>query len=164
MTASKSSKAETHPDTAPVAAPVTASTATVEVTPEGTGTKPPSENPPAQASALQVRPDTPSAIVSTFRVAGDRPVYAGTLAISETYSIAGSLRPVQASRQRVVEMMGDRPIMASGLDIRETFHSSGVRPIAAASLAITESYRAMGDRPVASNQIDNPALLMGFLD
>ncbi len=161
MTASKSPKAETHPGTATTTATVTA---TVEVTPNST----PPENPPApaatQASALQVRPETPSAIVSTFRVAGDRPVYAGTLAISETYSIAGSIRPVQASRQRVVEMMGDRPIMASGLDIRETFHSSGVRPIAAASLAITESYRSMGDRPVASNQIDNPVLLMGFLD
>jgi hypothetical protein len=102
--------------------------------------------------------------VSTFRVAGDRPVYAGTLAISETYSIAGSIRPVQASRQHVVEMMGDRPIMASGLEIGGTFQSSGLRPIAAASLVISESYRSMGDRPVASNEIDNPVLLMGFLD
>jgi len=158
MTAPKTPKAELSTSSSTSSS---TSTATVDVTPAATNSP---ENSPTQASALQVRPESTSPIVSTFRVAGDRPVYAGTLAISETYSIAGSIRPVQASRQHVVEMMGDRPIMASGLDIGSTFQSSGLRPISAASLVISESYRSMGDRPVASNEIDNPVLLMGFLD
>ncbi|MFQ3679962.1 MAG: hypothetical protein SNJ60_05590 [Pseudanabaenaceae cyanobacterium] len=163
MTAPKTPKAEPTADTS-TGTNSNASTATVDVTPAAAVSSPNSESSAANTSALQVRDESTSAIVSTFRVAGERPVYAGRLAISETYSIAGSIRPVQASSQRVVEMMGDRPIMASGLDIRDTFHSSGLRPIAAASLVITESYRSMGDRPVASNQIDNPGVLMGFLD
>ncbi|HAN47195.1 MAG TPA: hypothetical protein DCQ32_11720 [Cyanobacteria bacterium UBA8156] len=159
MTAPKTPKVEPSPN---ISASSSASTATVDVTPAATTN--PAEGSSTNASALQVRTESDSAIVSTFRVAGDRPVYASQLAISETYSIAGSIRPIQASRQHVVEMMGDRPIMASGLDIGSTFQSSGLRPISAASLVISESYRSMGDRPVASNEIDNPVLLMGFLD
>ncbi|NJK60627.1 MAG: hypothetical protein HC918_10830 [Oscillatoriales cyanobacterium SM2_1_8] len=166
MTAPKTPKTEPVGDASPtnaglVHAATSASKATVDVTPNPETQSPQNATP---TSALQVRPEPASAIVSTFRVAGERPVYAGTLVVSETYSIAGSIRPVQASRQRVLEMMGDRPIMASGLDISDTFRSSGLRPIGAASLVISESYRSMGDRPVASNQIDNPVMLMGFLD
>ena len=41
---------------------------------------------------------------------------------------------------------------------------SGNRPIAASTLQISESYIVMGNRPVASNEADDTAALMGYID
>jgi hypothetical protein len=79
---------------------------------------------------------------------GNRPVEPNHLQIVHTYSSVGSLRPVTKSGLHILKMMtlsGDRPITESTLDISEEF-------------------KIMGNRPVASNQIDDPLLLMGFLD
>jgi hypothetical protein len=79
---------------------------------------------------------------------GNRPIEASHLNIVSTYSSVGSLRPVTASTMK----------------LHDTMIISGNRPISASSLVISETYKVMGSRPVASNDIDDPALLMGFLD
>ena len=79
---------------------------------------------------------------------GNRPVEPNHLQIVHTYSSVGSLRPVTKS----------------DLDIKNTITLSGDRPIMASHLNISEEFKIMGNRPVASNQIDDPLLLMGFLD
>lgn len=79
---------------------------------------------------------------------GNRPIEASHLNIVSTYSSMGSLRPITASTMK----------------LHDTMIISGNRPISANSLVISEIYKVMGSRPVASNDIDDPALLMGFLD
>ena len=79
---------------------------------------------------------------------GNRPVEPNHLQIVHTYSSVGSLRPVTKS----------------DLDIKNTITLSGNRPIMASHLDISKEFTIMGNRPVASNQIDDPSLLMGFLD
>ena len=79
---------------------------------------------------------------------GNRPVEPNHLQIVHTYSSVGSLRPVTKS----------------DLNIKNTIALSGDRPIMAGTLDISQEFKIMGNRPVASNQIDDPALLMGFLD
>ena len=79
---------------------------------------------------------------------GNRPIEAGHLNVTSTYSSVG----------------GERPIVSSGMDIVGTLAVSGNRPIVASHLHISETYAVMGNRPVASNEIDDPTTLMGFLD
>lgn len=85
---------------------------------------------------------------STFLMYGNRPVEPSHLEISSTYTTVGSLRP----------------ITKSGLDIKGMLTLSGRRPIVASHLQISQEFTVMGNRPVASNHIDNPLLLMGYLD
>ncbi len=77
-------------------------------------------------------------------------------------------RPVEAKHLQVVHTYpsvgGVRPVVKSGLDIKGTMTVSGSRPITASHLHISETYKVMGSRPVASNQIDDPLMLMGYLD
>lgn len=80
--------------------------------------------------------------------AGNRPVEESHLKVVGTYNAVG----------------GSRPIVASGMEVKGTLTISGHRPIAASHLKISETYSVMGNRPVASNEIDDPASLMGFLD
>ncbi len=77
-------------------------------------------------------------------------------------------RPVEASKLHVVSTYntggGTRPVVSSGIEISGTLTISGNRPIALSHLKISDTYSVMGNRPVASNEIDDPAALMGFLD
>ncbi|GBF80984.1 hypothetical protein [Aphanothece sacrum] len=77
-------------------------------------------------------------------------------------------RPIEASHLNIVSTYGSlgttRPVVASGMEVSGTLTISGERPIMASHLHISETYNVMGDRPVASNEIDDPELLMGFLD
>lgn len=77
-------------------------------------------------------------------------------------------RPIEVSHLKVVSeyssVGGTRPIVASGMEIKGTLTISGHRPITASHLQVSETYTVMGNRPVASNEIDDPATLMGFLD
>lgn len=77
-------------------------------------------------------------------------------------------RPVEAKHLQVVSTYGSlssvRPVMKSDLDITGTLTISGNRPITSSHLNISKDYKIMGNRPVASNQIDDPLLLMGYLD
>jgi hypothetical protein len=76
---------------------------------------------------------------------GNRPVEAKHLQIVNTYNSVGS----------------SRPVIKSDLDIIGTLTISGSRPIVASHLQVTET---IYNRPVASNQIDDPLMLMGYLD
>ncbi|WP_013323236.1 hypothetical protein [Gloeothece verrucosa] len=92
---------------------------------------------------------------------------AGTNLIKHTDTLPGG-RPIEASHLKVVSTYNSvgaaRPVVASGMEIKGTLTISGDRPIAASHLVISETYTVMGNRPVASNEIDDPASLMGFLD
>lgn len=78
----------------------------------------------------------------------NRPISPSSLQIVKTYSSVGSIRPV----------------VKSGLKIKNMITVSGNRPIVSSGLKISQEYKIMGNRPVASNQIDDPVLLMGYLD
>ena len=77
-------------------------------------------------------------------------------------------RPIEPSHLEVVgtysSVGGSRPIAKSGMNISSSLTISGRRPIAVSTLNVSESYAVMGNRPVASNEIDDPAALMGYLD
>ena len=78
----------------------------------------------------------------------NRPIEPSHLEIVDTYSSVGSNRPVSKGTVKFI----------SSIVI------SGNRPIAASTLKISESYGVMGNRPVASNESDDTASLMGYLD
>ncbi|MGH2414119.1 MAG: hypothetical protein ACRDEA_10595 [Microcystaceae cyanobacterium] len=77
-------------------------------------------------------------------------------------------RPIEASHLHVVSTYtsvgGSRPVTASGMEVSGTLAISGNRPIAVSHLNVSETYSVMGNRPVASNEIDDPTVLMGYLD
>lgn len=79
---------------------------------------------------------------------GNRPIEASHLNVVSTYKSVGAARPV----------------VAGGMEISSTLTISGQRPIMVSHLNVSETYTVMGNRPVASNEIDDPALLMGYLD
>ena len=108
------------------------------------------ENKPATPTS-KAKSETTSALKLANKselLPGNRPVEPNHLQIVHTYSSVGSLRPVTKS----------------DLDIKNTIVLSGSRPITASHLNISQEFKIMGNRPVASNQIDDPSLLMGFLD
>lgn len=78
----------------------------------------------------------------------NRPIEPSHLDIVKTYSSVGSVRPVTKSAMKV----------------SNTMTISGNRPIAVSTLKVSETYIVMGNRPVASNEIDDSATLMGYLD
>ena len=88
--------------------------------------------------ALSVQPKT--------MLPQNRPIEPSHLEIVNTYSSVGS----------------DRPVTKGTIDFASSIVISGNRPIAASTLKISESY--MGNRPVASNESDETAVLMGYLD
>ncbi len=76
----------------------------------------------------------------------NRPIEPSHLDIVNTYSSVGS----------------NRPVTRGTIDFSSSLVISGNRPIAASTLKITESY--MGNRPVASNESDDTATLLEYLD
>ena len=76
----------------------------------------------------------------------NRPIEPSSLEIVNTYSSVGS----------------NRPVTKGTIDFSSSIVISGNRPIAASTLKITESY--MKNRPVASNESDETAILMGYID
>ncbi|NEO86032.1 MAG: hypothetical protein F6J87_17510 [Spirulina sp. SIO3F2] len=76
-------------------------------------------------------------------------------------------RPVESSSLKVVSTyntMGNRPVISSGLEVSSSIVISGNRPIMKSNLAVSETYSVMGNRPVASNEIEDIATLIGYLD
>ena len=78
----------------------------------------------------------------------NRPIEPSHLEIVDTYSSVGS----------------NRPVSKGTVKFNSSIVISGNRPIAASTLKISESYGVMGNRPVASNESDETASLMGYLD
>lgn len=91
----------------------------------------------------------------------------GIQLINEPGLLPGN-RPVEASHLKVVgtykSVGGSRPVSAGEMEISSTLTISGQRPIMVSHLQVSETYTVMGNRPVAPNDIDDPALLMGYLD
>ncbi|MEM8641975.1 MAG: hypothetical protein AAGG51_24650 [Cyanobacteria bacterium P01_G01_bin.54] len=76
-------------------------------------------------------------------------------------------RPIEPSNLNVVSTyntMGQRPVISSGLEVSDSIVISGNRPIMKSTLAVSETYSVMGQRPVASNEIEDIATLIGYLD
>ncbi len=107
-----------------------------------------------QTSALSVKEKTSKTaqgiqlITTPGMLPGNRPIEASHLNVVSTYKSVGAARPVTAG----------------GMEISSTLTISGQRPIMVSHLNVSETYTVMGSRPVASNEIDDPALLMGYLD
>jgi hypothetical protein len=78
----------------------------------------------------------------------NRPIEPSHLEIFRTYSSVGSIRPITKSTMK----------------ISNTMTISGNRPISVSTLKVSETYVVMGNRPVASNEIDDSATLMGYID
>ncbi|MGB5635419.1 MAG: hypothetical protein WBM44_13515 [Waterburya sp.] len=78
----------------------------------------------------------------------NRPIEPSSLEIVHTYSSVGS----------------DRPVSKGAVEFTSSLAISGNRPIAASTLQVSETYVVMGNRPVASNESDETASLMGYLD
>ena len=107
-----------------------------------------------QSSALSVKDKTSTTaqgiqlITEPGLLPGNRPVEASHLKVVSTYKSVGAARPV----------------VAGDMEISSTLTISGQRPIMVSHLQVSETYTVMGNRPVAPNDIDDPALLMGYLD
>ncbi len=78
----------------------------------------------------------------------NRPIEPSSLEIVNTYSSVGS----------------NRPVVKGKVEFNSSLAISGNRPIAASTLQVSETYVVMGNRPVASNESDETASLMGYLD
>ena len=85
---------------------------------------------------------------NTITLPNNRPIEPSHLDVVKTYSSVGS----------------NRPVTKGNVEISNTLTISGNRPIALSGLKISESHMIMGNRPVASNEIDDAATLMGYLD
>ena len=77
----------------------------------------------------------------------NRPIEPSHIDIVHTYSSVGS----------------DRPVSKGTVEFSSSLAISGNRPIAASTLQVSDSY-IMGRRPIASNESDDTATLMGYLD
>ena len=97
------------------------------------------ENKNPETLALSVKPGT--------LLPNNRPVEPSHLDVVSTYSSVGATRPV----------------VKSGMKISSTMTVSGSRPIAVSTLSVSDSY-IMGNRPVASNEIEDFATIVGYLD
>ena len=93
-----------------------------------------------QALALSVQPKS--------LLPQNRPIQPSNLEIVHTYSSVGS----------------DRPVAKGTVNFSSSLTISGNRPIAASTLQVSDSYVVMGNRPVASNESDETATLMGYID
>jgi len=76
-------------------------------------------------------------------------------------------RPIEISHLNIVgtyNSMGIRPVTTGTFQISSSMIVSGNRPIAKSSLVISKDIVLMGNRPVASNEIEDIATLIGYLD
>ena len=92
-----------------------------------------------------------------------------TLALSVNKStLLPSNRPIEPSHLEVVSTYSSvgaaRPIVKSGMKISSTLTVYGSRGIAVSTRNGWKNDTGMGNRPVASNDIDDPAALMGYID
>lgn len=91
-----------------------------------------------------------------------------SLALSVPKSLLPQNRPIEPSSLEIVHTYSsvgsDRPVSKGTVEFISSIIVSGNRPIAASTLQISDSYAVMGNRPVASNESDDTATLMGYLD
>lgn len=125
-----------------------------------------------QVVALPVQGE--SAVVPTHQFQNDKPssipseraLTLPNLKISEISNLPGN-RPISASNWQVsqtVNVAGLRPIGSSSLQVSQTVNLMGNRPITLSTLHVSQTMLLSGLRPIASNDIDDSADLMGYLD
>ncbi|MGI0487995.1 hypothetical protein ACN4EK_21355 [Pantanalinema rosaneae CENA516] len=110
------------------------------------------------------RPVMPSEVevVETMTVAGVRPIAASHL---ELFGSFLNGRPIEASHLTVRGTLpGDRPIFNSPVHLVEGLMLPGDRPIMVSDPQLMQGSMLPGNRPIASNDIDDPASLMGYID
>ncbi|MDJ0589478.1 MAG: hypothetical protein QNJ72_05700 [Pleurocapsa sp. MO_226.B13] len=102
----------------------------------------------AKATAMKEDKSLALSVQSKTLLPQNRPIEPSSLEIVHTYSSVGS----------------DRPVSKGTVQFNSSIVVSGNRPIAASTLKISDSYAVMGNRPVASNESDDTATLMGYID
>lgn len=138
-----------------------------------------------EVTALSVQSDAEKSGNGKMQISGsiwDRPVMPDSMEIADTYSVAGDRpiaashmhvfgtilnnRPIMASDIRVLDVtaVGGRPVFASDIVVRDDLTLPGGRPIVASDPRLLDATLLPGGRPIASNEIDDPEVLMGYLD
>ncbi|MBW4533320.1 MAG: hypothetical protein KME09_05230 [Pleurocapsa minor HA4230-MV1] len=124
-----------------------------------------SKTTPAKATVEKSTPTaTSTATKTTAKEAGEQ-----VLALStQPRTLLPQNRPIEPSSIEIVHTYSsvgsDRPVSKGTVKFISSLAISGNRPIAASTLQVSESYIVMGNRPVASNESDETASLMGYLD
>jgi hypothetical protein len=109
------------------------------------------------------RPIMPSEIevVETISLSGGRPIEASNM---DLYGSFLNGRPIESTHLTIEAMLpGDRPVFGSEVEMLDEILPGG-RPIMVSPASLMQATSLPGGRPIASNQIDDPANLMGFLD
>lgn len=131
--------------------------------PNGTQAKATTSTSKTTPAKTTVEKSTPTATKTTAKEAGEQ-----VLALSTQPRILPQNRPIEPSSIEIVHTYSsvgsDRPVSKGTVKFSSSLAISGNRPIAASTLQVSESYIVMGNRPVASNESDETATLMGYLD
>ncbi|MGF1541184.1 MAG: hypothetical protein ACFCU5_12160 [Pleurocapsa sp.] len=89
------------------------------------------------------------------------------LSIQERNTLLPQNRPIEPSHLEIVRTYvsvgSNRPVTKGTINFNSSLTISGNRPIAVSTLKISDIH-ILGNRPVASNEIDDPTILMGYLD
>lgn len=115
-----------------------------------------------RAVAVQVK----SLNTYTVNQAPNRPVAVSEIEVYNIVNVAG-IRPITSSNLQVfdiVNVAGLRPIAASDVKFSDTITLIGDRTIALSNLNFSQTIPNSGVRPIASNEIEDYAYLMGFID
>jgi hypothetical protein len=132
--------------------------------PNGTQAKASTSTSKTTPAKTTVEKSTPTATKTTANEAGEQ-----VLALStQPRTLLPQNRPIEPSSIEIVHTYSsvgsDRPVSKGTVKFSSSLAISGNRPIAASTLQVSESYLVMGNRPVASNESDETATLMGYLD
>jgi hypothetical protein len=132
--------------------------------PNGTQAKATTSTSKTTPAKTTVEKSTPTATKTTAKEAGEQ-----VLALStQPRTLLPQNRPIEPSSIEIVHTYSsvgsDRPVSKGTVKFSSSLAISGNRPIAASTLQVSESYIVMGNRPVASNESDETASLMGYLD
>lgn len=132
--------------------------------PNGTQAKATTSTSKTTPAKTTVEKSTPTATKTTAKEAGEQ-----VLALStQPRTLLPQNRPIEPSSIEIVHTYSsvgsDRPVSKGTVKFSSSLAISGNRPIAASTLQVSESYIVMGNRPVASNESDETATLMGYLD
>jgi hypothetical protein len=132
--------------------------------PNGTQAKATASTSKTTPAKTTVEKSAPTATKTTAKEAGEQ-----VLALStQPITLLPQNRPIEPSSIEIVHTYSsvgsDRPVSKGTVKFSSSLAISGNRPIAASTLQVSESYIVMGNRPVASNESDETATLMGYLD
>ncbi len=89
------------------------------------------------------------------------------LSVKQIDTLLPQNRPIEPSHLEIVRTYtsvgSNRPVTKGTVHFNSSLTISGNRPIAVSTLKVSDTH-ILGNRPIASNEIDDPATLMGYLD